>query len=215
MTQLYIYIHSSSYSPLWFITGYWIQFPVLYGRTLLFMHSVYNNLHLLIPNPHCLPLPHSNHSLFSKSDSVSVLWMSSFVSYFRYTYQRSHMVFILLWLSSLSMIFSRSIYIAANVLQPTLESQSKQTHQRLWIPEGKAGVILVFSINHSHLYNSVVLRTFTMLYNHHFGLVLKHFHHPRMKPLIQWVVTPFPPLLHPWQPLACCLFGRTYSGCFI
>ena len=54
MIQLYIYIHSSSYSfPLWFITGYWIQFPVLYSRTLLFIHSLYTSLHLLIqtPNP--------------------------------------------------------------------------------------------------------------------------------------------------------------------
>ena len=50
VTQLYIYIHSFSYSfPCWFITGYWIWFPVLYSRTLLFIHPIYNSLHLLIP----------------------------------------------------------------------------------------------------------------------------------------------------------------------
>jgi len=40
---------------MWFITGYWIQFPVLYSRTLLFIHSGYISLHLLIPNSHRPP----------------------------------------------------------------------------------------------------------------------------------------------------------------
>ena len=31
--------------PLWFITGYWMQDPVLYSRPLLFFHSVYSGLH--------------------------------------------------------------------------------------------------------------------------------------------------------------------------
>ena len=44
--------------------------PVLYNRTLLFTHSVYNSLHPLIPNSQSFPLPHSgNHK------SVS-LWVS-------------------------------------------------------------------------------------------------------------------------------------------
>ena len=45
--QLYTYKHSLfSYSfPWWFITGYWIQVPVLYGGDLLFIHPVYNSLH--------------------------------------------------------------------------------------------------------------------------------------------------------------------------
>ena len=67
MIQLNIYIHSFSYSfPLWFITGYWIQFPALYSRILLFIHSIYNSLHLLIPNsqltPPPLPFPLRNHN---------------------------------------------------------------------------------------------------------------------------------------------------------
>ena len=37
--------------PLWFITRYWIEFPVLYSRTLLFIHPIYNSLHLLIQLP--------------------------------------------------------------------------------------------------------------------------------------------------------------------
>ena len=56
MIQLYIYRHCFSYSfPLWFITGYWIQFPVLYSRILLFIHSIYNSLHLLIPDSQSFP----------------------------------------------------------------------------------------------------------------------------------------------------------------
>ena len=40
MTQLYIYIHCFSYSfSLWFITRYWIQFPVIYSRA-LFIHLI-------------------------------------------------------------------------------------------------------------------------------------------------------------------------------
>ena len=42
--------------PLWFITGYLIQFPVLHSRT-LFIHPTYNSLHLLIPNSQPIPSP--------------------------------------------------------------------------------------------------------------------------------------------------------------
>ena len=31
--------------------------PVLYSRTLLFMHSVYNSSHLLTPTSHSIPPP--------------------------------------------------------------------------------------------------------------------------------------------------------------
>ena len=55
------YIHCFSYSfLLWFITGYWIEIPELYSRTLLFIHPVYNCLHLLTPNSQpSPPLPAS------------------------------------------------------------------------------------------------------------------------------------------------------------
>ena len=41
---------------LWFFIGYWIYFPVLSRRTLLFIHSTYNSLHLLAPNSQFIPL---------------------------------------------------------------------------------------------------------------------------------------------------------------
>ena len=59
-TCIYTYIHSNTHSfyssPLWFATEYRIQFPVLHSRT-LFIHSVYNSLHLLIPASHSAPPP--------------------------------------------------------------------------------------------------------------------------------------------------------------
>ena len=50
----YMYSFSCSF-PLWFITGCWIQFPMRYSRTLLFIHAMYTSLHLLIPKLPLLP----------------------------------------------------------------------------------------------------------------------------------------------------------------
>ena len=68
---------------LWFITGYWTQFPLLYSRTLLFIYSIYNSLHLLISNcqsifPYPLPLG-SHRSFLYVCESVSVLWKFIYV----------------------------------------------------------------------------------------------------------------------------------------
>ena len=67
-----VYIHSFSFSfPSWFITGYQMQFPGLYSRTLLPIHSKCDSLHLLTPNsqPILPPLhaPLTTTSLFSVS----------------------------------------------------------------------------------------------------------------------------------------------------
>ena len=54
MTPSYKYTHFFLYYfPLWSIRGDWIEFPVLYSRTLLFISSKCNGLHLLIPNSTC------------------------------------------------------------------------------------------------------------------------------------------------------------------
>ena len=50
-THTHTHIYSFSHSfPLWFITEYWILFPVLYSRDSLFIHSKYISLYLLIPS---------------------------------------------------------------------------------------------------------------------------------------------------------------------
>ena len=51
------HIHPFSYFPLWFITGYWIYFPVLYSRALLLIHSICNSLHPLTLNSQSSPSP--------------------------------------------------------------------------------------------------------------------------------------------------------------
>ena len=62
-TYIYVYIYISflKYSfPLWFITGYWLCFPVLYNRTVSCIYSIYSSLQLLIPTSHSIPLPTSS-----------------------------------------------------------------------------------------------------------------------------------------------------------
>ena len=69
----YVCIHISIFLysfPLYFISGYWIQFPVLYNRTLWFIHPICNSLHLLIPNFQS-KLPHSP-SLLASTNLFSV-----------------------------------------------------------------------------------------------------------------------------------------------
>ena len=59
--QWFSYTHTYSFLysfPLWFITGSWILFLVLRSKTFLFIHPIYNSLHLLIPNTESvLPAP--------------------------------------------------------------------------------------------------------------------------------------------------------------
>ena len=81
-THTHIYLHTlffSHFPPSCSITSDYIQFPVLYSRISLFIHSKYNSLHLLIPNSqsipfpspwqpvHPIPFPLATTSLFSKS----------------------------------------------------------------------------------------------------------------------------------------------------
>ena len=76
VTQSYIYIHCffSYCLPSLPIPRDWTQFPVLYSRTSLPIHSKCNSLHLPTPNSPSIPLPlHSplaTTSLFSKSVSL-------------------------------------------------------------------------------------------------------------------------------------------------
>ena len=70
---IYIYTHSFLYPfPLWFITGYGIEFPVLYSRTLLFIHPICHSLHLLTQTP-STSLPHPP----SPSATTSLISMSA------------------------------------------------------------------------------------------------------------------------------------------
>lgn len=67
-------------------------------------------------NPDALKLEEAGgkHKVFIACKSVSVLSISWSVSYFRHPCKWCHMIFIFVWLTSLSMIISRSIHAATN-----------------------------------------------------------------------------------------------------
>ena len=70
-TYIYIYTHTHFFFfniPLWFIIGYSLWFSVLHSRTLLFIHSIHESLHLRTPASHSVsppvPLPLATTRLF-------------------------------------------------------------------------------------------------------------------------------------------------------
>lgn len=77
--QFYIYIFFLFFYYGLSITGYWTWFPILYSKTLLFIHLTYDSLQLLIPNSQSFPTCHPPHlataSLFSSSGSFHSLDM--------------------------------------------------------------------------------------------------------------------------------------------
>ena len=100
---------------------------MLYSRAWLFIHSIYNSLHLLIPNPQSIPSPTPTSLLATSLSSMSVSlflflrWVHSYHildSYFDML--RSHMsdtiwyLSFFFWLTSLSMRISSCIHAAAN-----------------------------------------------------------------------------------------------------
>ena len=97
---------------------------MLYNRTLLFIHFIYNSLHLLIPTPnpslfhHARPL--ATTSLVSMY--VSLFLFSRYVHLCRIldsTYKQYHTILVFLFLTYFTyMIISRSIHVAANGIIP-------------------------------------------------------------------------------------------------
>ena len=114
---IHVYIYFLDYFPLQVITKYWVQFPVLYSETLsviCFIYSgVYVNPQILIYHP-WPPFPFGNHKLVLRvCGSISVLYVVFFPR------KIPHVTdiiwyFVFVWLTSLSVIISRSIHIAAN-----------------------------------------------------------------------------------------------------
>ena len=85
---MHTHIHSLSDSfPTQVIMEYWVEFFVLYIRSLLANHSIYRRVHMPISTPqstppHLPPLPFGNHNFFKVCESIYVLQISSFVSCF-------------------------------------------------------------------------------------------------------------------------------------
>ena len=98
-------------------------FLVMYSRTLLFIHSIYNNLHLLPPN---LPLhysptpsPLANQfaitNLFSTSVSLFLFCRSIHLCHISdFVYKCYRVLSVSFGLTSLCLIISMSIHVAAN-----------------------------------------------------------------------------------------------------
>ena len=104
--------------PLWFIIRYWIQFPVLYSR-ILFIHLRYISWHLLIPNFQSFPpspLPPWQPQVCSLCLCICFSFTDIFICVVDVTYKCYHMVLVFLWLTSLSMVISRSIRAATNAI---------------------------------------------------------------------------------------------------
>ena len=96
------------------------QLPVLYSRTLLFIHSKYNSLHLHTTNSQSIPLPlQPLESIGLSSMSVSIILFRRQIHLCHIldsTYNCCHMVFVFLFLASLNMRISSCIHVAANLI---------------------------------------------------------------------------------------------------
>ena len=54
--HIYTCVYSSSNSfPIWVVTQYWAEFPVLYYRSLLVIYFKYSSVYMLIPNSQAIP----------------------------------------------------------------------------------------------------------------------------------------------------------------
>ena len=79
------------------ITGYLIQLSVLHSRTLLFIHSVYTNLHQIKPSPNCIPLDNNQSTLYVH-DALFDRWVH-LCPILDSTYKWYRMVFVFLFLT--------------------------------------------------------------------------------------------------------------------
>ena len=97
----YTYTYTYSF-PIKLITEYWVEFPVLCSRSLLVIYCIYNSVCMSVPNSQFIPppphFPFGNHKfVFEVCESISVLWISSFVSLFLdSTCKWYHMIFVFL-----------------------------------------------------------------------------------------------------------------------
>ena len=86
---------------------------MLYSTSLLFIHFIYSSVHLLIPYSQFIPSPFPfGDCKFSMS--VSLFLFSQYVHLYSFKIPHISDIFFSLWLTSLSMIISRSTHVAAN-----------------------------------------------------------------------------------------------------
>ena len=93
---------------LWFITGYWVSFPVLYSR-ILSIHRICESQTLNL-SLSLFPSTSAITSLFY----ISLFFPVSFCHILDSTYRWYHMSCFSFWITSLNMIISKSNHVAAN-----------------------------------------------------------------------------------------------------
>ena len=100
------------------ITRYWIQFPMLYSRSLFIFYIVVVSVNpKLLVYPYTLLSPLVGVRIFF-SMSVSLWFVNKFIwiIFLDSTCEWYHMIFVSVWLASLSMIISKSIHVTAMAL---------------------------------------------------------------------------------------------------
>ena len=113
-SHTYALIHSFSDSfPKEIIAEYWVEFSVPYSSSPLANHPVYLSVYMPVPNPKSLPpppaMPFGNHKFSKVCESVSVLQIISFASFFFLDSTCKDIIWCLSftdWLTSFSMIVS-------------------------------------------------------------------------------------------------------------
>ena len=96
---------------------------MLYSRSLLVIYFIYSSVYLSISNSQSIPLntPSSLVTISAISKSVSLILFCKYVHLYHLFFKNSaykwyHMISVFLWLTSLSMIISGSIHVAANFI---------------------------------------------------------------------------------------------------
>ena len=83
--QFYMYTHSFSFRFISHIDYHRIlgKVPYVIQQVSVGWHSIYHSVNMPIPNPESTPHPFGNHK-FVYCESVSILPISSFVSFFKF-----------------------------------------------------------------------------------------------------------------------------------
>ena len=91
------YTHIHSFSDSFPITEYWVEFPVLYSRSLWTIHSIYTSEYLSVPNSQSIPPLYLDNrkSAFEVCESVMFICIIFLDS----TYKWYHVVFVFLCLT--------------------------------------------------------------------------------------------------------------------
>ena len=102
---------------------YWVEFPVLYGRFLLVICFIYSSMYTSIPIPQFIsPTPSLLETISLFSTTVTYIcsankFICTIVLDSTYKWSdidSTYMIFVFLWLASLSTIVSRSIRVTVN-----------------------------------------------------------------------------------------------------